>query len=109
MYCRFCGKKLEDDWKFCPLCGNPVDGLTRESFERKIERIEISLLVCQIRERLQVVKRDFFFSSERVPGRHKHVQRGRKERLKDQIVLLNEFFDDFFVLVAQIKYADFAF
>lgn len=40
MFCKFCGKQLEDDWQFCPKCGNPVDGLTRESFERKIERIE---------------------------------------------------------------------
>ena len=43
MYCRFCGKKLEDDWKFCPMCGNPVDGsesLSRENFEKKIKEIE---------------------------------------------------------------------
>ena len=75
----------------------------------KVERVEIALFVGQVRVRFQVFQRDFFFSSKRVPGRHKHVQGGRKERFEDQIVLLDEFFYDFFVLVAQIKYANFAF
>lgn len=26
MYCRKCGKQLNDDWKSCPYCGEPRDG-----------------------------------------------------------------------------------
>lgn len=25
MFCRKCGKELEDNWKSCPYCGEPVD------------------------------------------------------------------------------------
>lgn len=24
MYCRKCGKELQEDWKLCPNCGTPV-------------------------------------------------------------------------------------
>ena len=75
----------------------------------EVEGVEIALFVGQVRVRFQVLQRDFLFLCKRIFGRHKHMQRGRKERFKDQIVLLNKFFDDFFVLVAQIKYANFAF
>lgn len=30
MFCRKCGKELEDDWKSCPYCGEPVDNRTDE-------------------------------------------------------------------------------
>ena len=26
MYCRRCGKELNDEFKVCPYCGEPVDG-----------------------------------------------------------------------------------
>ena len=26
MYCRYCGKQLDDDMKFCPYCSKSVDG-----------------------------------------------------------------------------------
>ena len=26
MYCRKCGKELEEDARYCPQCGTPVDG-----------------------------------------------------------------------------------
>ena len=84
-----------------------IDG--GEGFFGKVERVEIALFVGQVRVRFQVFQRDFFFLRKRVFRRHKHMQRGRKERFKDQIVLLYELFDDFFVLIAQIKYANFAF
>lgn len=28
MFCKFCGKELPDDAKFCPECGNSVDAQT---------------------------------------------------------------------------------
>ncbi len=43
MFCRYCGKQLEDDWKFCPICGNSVEGLeprSRELFENKVKQME---------------------------------------------------------------------
>lgn len=30
MFCRKCGKELEDGWKSCPYCGEPVDNRTDE-------------------------------------------------------------------------------
>ena len=30
MFCRKCGKELEDDWNTCPYCGEPVDNRTDE-------------------------------------------------------------------------------
>lgn len=84
-----------------------IDG--GQGFFGKVEGVEVALFVGQVRIWFQVFQRDFFFFRKRIFRRHKHMQRGRKERFKDQIVLLNKFFDDFFVLVAQIKYANFAF
>lgn len=30
MYCKKCGKELQDDFKTCPYCGTPVDGKSEE-------------------------------------------------------------------------------
>ena len=39
MYCRKCGNELQDDWKVCPNCGEPVNdvGQNLESFANETE------------------------------------------------------------------------
>ena len=39
MYCRKCGNELQDDWKVCPNCGEPVNDVGRnsENFVNKTE------------------------------------------------------------------------
>ena len=84
-----------------------VDG--GEGFFGKVERVEIALFVSEIREGFKVFEGDFFFFGKRVLGRHEHVQRRREERFEHEVVLLDELADDFFVFVAEVEHADFAF
>ena len=84
-----------------------VDG--GEGFFGKVERVKVTLFVSEVRIGLKVFKGDFVFFRERVLGRHEHMQRCRKERFEHEIVLLDELADDFFVFVAEVEYADFAF
>ena len=35
MYCRYCGKKLEDDVLFCSKCGKPVLENTGKKEQKK--------------------------------------------------------------------------
>lgn len=37
MYCRKCGKKIEDDVKFCPACGAEVNNITEIGHEKCIQ------------------------------------------------------------------------
>lgn len=30
-YCRFCGKQIDDDAKFCPACGNSTDEFSEQT------------------------------------------------------------------------------
>ena len=36
MYCKKCGEKLNDNWKYCPKCKNILNGETIEMNEEKI-------------------------------------------------------------------------
>ncbi len=43
MYCKNCGKKIEDDWTVCPYCNSSIEA------EKRIERIwgqRLSLGIC---------------------------------------------------------------
>ena len=84
-----------------------VDG--GEWFFCKVERVEVTLFVSEVRIGLKVFEGDFAFFRERVLGRHEHMQRCRKERFEHEVVLLDELADDFFVFVAEVEHADFAF
>ena len=46
MYCVQCGAKIEDGFKFCPGCGCPVGGLTKE--EPEDTRSEFEKMVDEI-------------------------------------------------------------
>ena len=84
-----------------------VDG--GEGFFGKVERVKVTLFVSEVRIGLKVFEGDFVFFRKRVLGRHKHVQRCRKERFEHEVVLLDELANDFFVFVAEVEHADFAF
>ena len=84
-----------------------VDG--GEGFFGKVERVKVTLFVSEVREGFEVFESDFVFFRERILGRHENMQRCRKERFEYEIVLLDELADDFFVFVAEVEYADFAF
>ncbi len=38
MYCKYCGKKLEDGVLFCSECGKPVQGNSGEKEQKKLEK-----------------------------------------------------------------------
>ena len=84
-----------------------VDG--GEGFFGKVERVEIALFVSEVREGFKVFEGDFFFFGKRVLGRHEHVKRRCEKRFKYEVVLLDELCDHFFVFVAEVEYAHFAF
>ena len=84
-----------------------VDG--GEGFFGKVERVEIALFVSEVREGFEVIEGDSVFFRERIPGRHEHMQGSREERFEHEVVFLDELADDFFVFVAEVKHADFAF
>ena len=42
-YCRKCGAKLEEDAKFCPTCGTPVNVTATSSYTRRGERAPVFL------------------------------------------------------------------
>ena len=84
-----------------------VDG--GEGFFGKVKRVKVTLFVSEVRIGLKVFEGDFVFFRERVLRRHEHMQRCRKERFEYEIVLLDELADDFFVFVAEVEHADFAF
>ena len=41
MYCKYCGKKLEDGVLFCSECGKPVQGNSGEKEQKKLEKKRI--------------------------------------------------------------------
>ena len=84
-----------------------VDG--GERFFSKVERVKVTLFVSEVRIGLKVFEGDFVFFRKRVLGRHEYMQRCRKERFEYEVVLLDELADDFFVFVAEVEHADFAF
>jgi hypothetical protein len=49
-YCRYCGKELTEEVKFCPNCGAPVvsaappQAMEREEFQRKVRPTGVSIL-----------------------------------------------------------------
>ena len=84
-----------------------VDG--GEGFFGKVERVEIALFVSEVREGFEVIEGDSVFFRERILGRHEHMQGCREERFEHEVVFLDELADDFFVFVAEVEHADFAF
>ena len=80
-----------------------------ERFFGKVERVEIALFVSEVREGFKVFEGDFFFFGKWILGRHEHVKRRCEKRFKYKVVLLDELGDDFFVFVAEVEYAHFAF
>lgn len=40
MYCRKCGKELQDDWKLCPNCGTPTSDQTSDPADGSVENLE---------------------------------------------------------------------
>lgn len=42
MYCRFCGKQINDDSKFCSYCGKELSDSIKSSAEGTMERTEAS-------------------------------------------------------------------
>ena len=84
-----------------------IDG--GEGFFGKVERVEIALFVSEVREGFKVFEGDFFFFGKWIFGRHEHVQRRCEKRFKYEVVLLDELGDHFFVFVAKVEYAHFAF
>ncbi len=80
-----------------------------EGFFGKVERVEIALFVSEVREGFKVFEGDFFFFGKWILGRHEHVKRRCEKRFKYKVVLLDELGDDFFVFVAEVEYAHFAF
>ena len=57
-----------------------VDG--GEGFFGKVERVKVTLFVSEVRKGFEVIEGDFVFFRERIPGRHEHMQRCRKERFE---------------------------
>lgn len=40
MFCMKCGKKIDDDSKFCPFCGNRIEGVTNSNEINKSSRVK---------------------------------------------------------------------
>lgn len=60
--CRNCGKKVKDEWEFCPSCGEEVIKLKREvagSFEEGFGEMD---------RKLEKIEKIFSFGPFRVPG-----------------------------------------
>jgi RNA polymerase subunit RPABC4/transcription elongation factor Spt4 len=45
MFCKNCGKKIDDDANFCPQCGTPQNSVSDDS-EKKWNTIEDEPLCC---------------------------------------------------------------
>lgn len=90
MFCSECGKKIQDDMKFCPYCGGKIVNLEQLEEQLKEEKVEEKIEKTQVQEQNQVPNHvpnyNLYQNTETAPSGQ--IEKGKKNPLIWVVVAL---------------------
>lgn len=69
MYCGNCGKEIENDAAFCPVCGSPIaeNGGKKTIDHKKTSKLIISVIMIAVIAIATVIGFKFYFYFQSIP------------------------------------------